>query len=239
MSLRYLVILPFVVKGQTVCLSGANHVNGWINGEYIRRSDFNGYPSYFQDLSGNENQGCGVSTAYIFRAQNNGIYRISPVLGSLSNEDGHVYGRCNIVSDNPFDCNGNWDIGNSVRIDDGECPVSNCGSIRTGNSNGVVGCSLSNGYVLNWNAGNAYVDNVVNPRNSLVWNKIIQRWTCISGNGSVGCNAVVEGYQEDPGWINQLNNGGSVVVDWNINDTISQMTMECVGMLNILLFIWS
>jgi len=229
MSLRYLVILPFVVKGQTVCLSGANNVNGWINGEYIRRSDWNGYPSYFQDLSGNENEGCGVSIAFIFRSQDNGRYRISPVLGSLSNEDGHVYGRCNIVSDNPFDCNGNWDIGNSVRIDNGKCPVSNCGSIRTSNSNGAVGCSLSDGYVLNWNGNNAYVDNVVNPTNSLVWNKIIQRWTCISGNGSIGCNAVVEGYQEDPGWINELNNAESVVVDWNINDAISQMTMECIG----------
>ena len=66
MSLLVLLLWKFV-KSQTVCLSGANNINGWINGEYTRISNFAGYPAYYQNLNNDpQNNGCGFSSVYIY-----------------------------------------------------------------------------------------------------------------------------------------------------------------------------
>ena len=66
MSLLVFLLWKFV-KSQTVCLSGANNVRGWINGDFKSIDNFNGYPAYYQNLTNDpQNDGCVYSDVYIY-----------------------------------------------------------------------------------------------------------------------------------------------------------------------------
>ena len=157
-------------------------------------------------------------------------YIIRSALGS-----GDVFAQCDLLKSNPLNCNGNWVINSviipSIAINDGPCPWANCQSIRTTNSrNGA--CAVYRGYTLDWEGKNSYRNQVSSYY--LIWNKILQQWICKLGN-DIGCsNLLINGYQTNPGWPTGLNTGKSVVIDWNIDaTTISQMSMQCIGMYSL------
>ena len=59
-------ILIRINVSQTICISGVYTRSGFLNGNYIRINDHSGFPAYWQDLTGSDNAGCGVSNAYIY-----------------------------------------------------------------------------------------------------------------------------------------------------------------------------
>ena len=239
-----------IVKSQTICLSGANNINGWINGEYTFIGLYNSYPAYFQDLNHPENDGCGYSGVYIHSMlvylfieysislciiTGTGLFQPRYVIRSALGS-GDVFAQCDLSKSNPLNCNGNWVVSStvitSIEINSGSCPWADCGSIKTSNSLNSVTCSPNSGYTLDWEGKNSYRNQYSSYY--LIWNKILQQWICKLGN-DIGCsNLLINGYQTNPGWPTGLNTGKSVVIDWNIDaTTISQMSMQCIGMYSI------
>ena len=219
--LQIIIILLYhdYVISQTVCLSGAFTTNGFINGEYTRISDYDGYPAYRLVMNGNtDGYGCSDQTVYIYRR--NSRYLIHDNIGSST-----YNARCRISTNDATECNGNWDnpsfIESTMEVNIGECPYFDCDSINVRTNNGRNNACTG---TLNYQSRNKFISN----QYQLVWNKNHQEWFCFSGSSNRvdGCTINgIQSSQNNEGWIHGLTPSNDISIQWSTGNTL---IIECI-----------